>query len=161
MKKLLFVIIALLPTMGWLAYAQTPPAQVQQAPTRQDAATGVCSTATAVGASSDTCTITPPSGLYVYLTTLQLAACLDGTASISSVQQNFTTTNLGGLVVETSIISGSTSTTNAGAILCDRVDGVKSAPLKSAQAGVAVTITAPTSAAHVSFPITTTYYFAP
>ena len=143
-----------------LAMAQ---ASVQQSPTRLDAAQGVCAIAAAVNATqaAGTCTITPPAGQYVYFTTIQVAACSDGTASTSSVQQNFTTTNMGGLVAETSFITGSTITTNAGDARCDRVAIIKGTPLKSAAPGTAVTIVPPAQAAHYSFPIIAEYYFAP
>ena len=143
-----------------IALAQAP---VQQAPTRLDAATGVCSTAPAINATQavGTCTITPPSGQYVYFTYLQVANCLDGTASVSGIQLAFTSTNLNGWTAQTSTLSAATISTNAGTVLCDRVGGARATPLKSAQAGTAVTIVPPAQQAHSSYPIIAEYYFAP
>jgi hypothetical protein len=137
--------------------------QVQQNAQMLNAATLSSSTAPAVNATqaAGTLTITPPSGQYVYFTGIYVAACGDGTASITSVQQNFTTTNLNSLTIETSWISGSTITTAPGASLCDRVTLPFATPLKSAAAGTAVTIVPPAQAAHLSFPIVVTYYFSP
>jgi hypothetical protein len=143
------------------AFAQAPPV-VQQA-SRLDVATGVCSTAPAINATQavGTCTITPPAGQFVYFTGIYVANCADGTASMSAVQQNFTTTNLASLTIGTATISGSTITTAPGASLCDQVSLPFATPLKSAAAGTAVTIVPPAQNAHASFPIVATYYFAP
>lgn len=146
------------------SFAQTYTASpVQQSPTRFDAATGVCALATAVNATqaAGTCTITPPSGQYVYFTYLQVGQCQDGTASISGIQLNFTSTNLNGWVQETSFLSAGTITSNAGTNLCAYVGGPMTAPLKSATPGGVVTIVPPAQTAHVSFPIVAMYYFAP
>jgi hypothetical protein len=144
-----------------IASAQAPP--VAQSATRSDAATGVSSTAPAVNATvaTGTVTITPPAGQFVYFTGIYVAACGDGTASTSSIQQNFTTTNLGGLTIETSYLSAATITTNAGASQCDPVTLPFAVPLKSAASGGVVTIVPPAQAAHMSFPIIATFYFAP
>jgi hypothetical protein len=137
--------------------------QTQQSGTMINAAVLVSSTGPAVNATqaTGTVTITPPAGQFVYFTAIYVAACGDGTASTSSIQQNFTTTNLSGLTIETSYLSAATITTNAGASQCDRVPMPFSVPLKSAAAGTAVTIVPPAQAAHMSFPIVAMYYFAP
>jgi hypothetical protein len=136
---------------------------VQQSPSRLDAATGVCALATAVNATqaAGTCTITPPAGQYVYFTYMQVGQCQDGTASISGIQLNFTSTNLNGWVQETSYLSAATITTNAGTNLCAYVGGALTTPLRSAVAGTAVTIVPPAQTAHVSFPMVMHYYYAP
>jgi hypothetical protein len=141
-----------------------PPGTVpiQQVPSRADASTGVCATAPAINATqaTGTCTITPPGGQFVYFNFISVGACQDGTASVSSIQQNFTTTNLGGLTYETSTISyAATTATSAPVNACAWTGGALTAPLKSAQAGTAVTIVPPAQAAHVSFPIVAQYYF--
>lgn len=147
------------------AFCDAASAQVtvQQSPTHTDAANGVCALATAVNATqaAGTCTITPPSGQYVYFTYIQVGQCQDGTASISGIQLNFTSTNLGGWVQETSYLSAATITTNAGTNLCAYVGGPTGMPLRSAAAGTAVTLVPPAQTAHVSFPILAYFYFAP
>jgi hypothetical protein len=150
----------LLALLAGPALAQTT---VNQSPSRFDAATGVCALAGAVNATqaAGTCTITPPSGQYVYFTYMQVGQCQDGTASISGIQLNFTSTNLNGWVQETSVLSAATITTNAGTNLCAYVGGAKATPLRSAAPGTAVTIVPPAQTAHVSFPILMEYYFAP
>ncbi len=144
-----------------LAQATAPP--VQQTQQRLDAATGVCALAGAVNSTqaAGTCTITPPAGQYVYFTYMDVAQCQDGTASISGIQLNFTSTNLNGWVVETSVLSAATITTNAGTNLCAHGGGgALTTPLRSAVAGTAVTIVPPAQTAHVSFPMLMEYYFS-
>jgi hypothetical protein len=139
-------------------------APVQQDPTRLDAGSNICAFAPAVNqtAASQTCTITPPAGQSVYIDSLIFKACLDGTASISSIQQNYTSTNMGGLAWQTALISGSTITTNATDNLCDTSPNLAgSGPLKSAQSGLVVTLVPPTQAAHASFGMFVAYHFAP
>jgi len=157
-KILLAFLLALLPAA---AFAQSAP--VQQQSQRLDASVGTCAIATAVGATqaNDTCTITPPAGQYVYINYLSVGACQDGTASISGIQLNFTSTNLSGWVAETSTLSAATITTNPGVNLCAYQGGALTAPLKSAAPGVAVTIVGPASTPHMSFPIIASYYFSP
>jgi hypothetical protein len=156
-----FLTLGFLLCLAGAAFAQAPP--VAQTATRQDAATVVCSTAPAVNATAatGTCTVVPPAGQFLYLVALYVAACGDGTASTSSIQQNFTTTNLNGLVIETSYLSAATIATNPGASQCDRVSMPFATPLKSAAAGSTVTIVPPAQAAHMSFPIVALGYFAP
>lgn len=158
--KRLSLLLALILAPGY-ALAQSAP--VQQNASRLDASTGTCAIATAVNATqaAGTCTITPPAGQYVYFNFLQVGACIDGTASQSPIQLNFTSTNLSGWTAETSWITGSTITTDAGVNLCGYQGGALTAPLKSAAPGVAVTIVPPAQTAHVSFPIIASYYFAP
>jgi hypothetical protein len=161
MRRLLLSLGFLLACAG-IASAQAPP--VAQTATRSDAATGVCATAPAVNATvaTGTCTITPPAGQFAYFTFLQVAACSDGTASTSSVQQAFTTTNLGGWTAQTSVIGYAATTAQANpSVACDRVGGARTTPLKSAASGGVVTIVPPAQAAHMSFPIIAEYYFAP
>lgn len=145
------------------AAAQTIPPPVQQSQQRLDAATGVCALAGAVNSTqaAGTCTITPPAGQYVYFTYMQVGQCQDGTASISGIQLNFTSSNLNGWVQETSVLSAATITTNAGTNLCAYVGGAQTTPLRSAVAGLAVTIVPPAQTAHVSFPVLVEYYFSP
>lgn len=140
----------------------TNPAPVQQDATHLDSGTTLCSLAGAINATqaAGTCTITPPAGNYVYITALIIGQCQDGTVSVSGIQQNFTTTNLGGLVLETSFLSAATITTNPGTNLCGFVQLPLSTPLKSAAAGTVVTVVPPTQAAHASYPITVVGYFA-
>lgn len=147
------------------AIGLTNPAPVQQDPTRLDAASS-CSYAPAVNvaATSATCTITPPAGQFVYVDSLIVYACLDGTASISSIQQNFTSTNLGNpsFAYETALISGSTITTNATDVLCQSSGQlIGTSPLKSTVPGTAITIVPPAAATHASFGQFVAYHFAP
>ena len=146
-----------------LAVSTLNSAPVQQDPTHLDSATGVCAFAGAVNSTqaAGTCTITPPAGQYVYFTYLKVGACQDGTASISGIQLNFTSTNLGGWTRETSTLSAGTITTNPFVNLCANDGGALPLPLKSAAAGVAVTLVPPAQTAHMSFPIEAMYYFAP
>jgi hypothetical protein len=161
MMKKLFLSFAAIALTASLAFAQQAP--VQQAPTRLDASTGVCALAGAVNSTqaAGTCTITPPAGQYVYFNYLQVGACQDGTASISGIQLNFTSTNLNGWTQETSTLSAATITTNPFVNLCAYVGGSLTAPLKSAAAGTAVTLVPPAQTAHMSFPIVAHFYFAP
>jgi hypothetical protein len=150
--------------MAGAVLAQNVVPQVQQNGTMLNAATNVASTAPAVNATqaAGTVTITAPSGQYVYVTGLYVAACGDGTASTSSVQQSFTTTNLGTLTIQTSMLAYAATTAIANNISsCDRVSIPFSVPLKSSAAGTAVTVVPPAQAAHMSFPIIVTYYTAP
>ena len=142
----------------------TNPAPVQQDPTRLDAA-GSCSYAPAVNqtAASQTCTITPPPGMFVYVDSLIFKACLDGTASISSIQQNYTSTNIGAPTIawQTALLSAATITTNPTTNLCDTSPQlVGSSPLKSIAPGTAVTFVPPTAATHASFGMFVAYHFA-
>ena len=162
MRRLALALAAL--CLAGPAFAQNVAPQVQQSSTMLNAANQVASTAAAVNATqaAGTVTITPPAGQFVYVTGLYVAACADGTVSVSSVQQNFTTTGFSGtLSIETSYISAATITSNPGAIQCDRVTLPFSVPLKSATAGTAITVVPPAQAAHMSFPIIVTYYTAP
>ena len=146
-----------------IALGVTNPAPVQQDPTRLDAGTVLCSLSTAVNATqaAGTCTITPPQGYYVYITYYDIRMCGDGTASQSPINLSFTSTNLNGLTLQVSAISGSTVTTNAWDNMCDSHTGPGPSPVKSATPGTAVTIVPPAQTAHVSFPITVIGYFAP
>jgi hypothetical protein len=149
-----------------IAWCGAASAQVIVQPTasRLDAAVLISSTAPAVNATvaTGTVTITPPPGQFVYFTSLYVAACSDGTASTSSVQQNFTTTNMNSLTIQTSMLAYAATTAIANSISsCDRVALSFAAPVKSAAAGTAVTIVPPAQAAHMSFPIIATYYYAP
>jgi hypothetical protein len=159
MRRILFSLLTLAALCG-VANAQVV---TQTSPSRADSGVLVSSTAPAVNATvaTGTVTITPPAGQYVHFTGINVAACGDGTASTSSIQQNFTTTNLSSLTIETSYLSAATITSNAGASQCDRVVLPFTTPLRSAAAGTAVTIVPPAQAAHMSFPIIATYYFAP
>lgn len=140
----------------------TNPAPVQQDPSHLDAGVTLCSLATAVNASqaAGTCTITPPPGQYVYITALLVGQCQDGTASISGIQLNFTSTNLAGLVLETSVLSAATIATNPGTNLCAYTSLPLNTPIKSVLAGTAVTLVPPAQTAHVSFPITAIGYYS-
>jgi hypothetical protein len=152
--------------LGFVGAAFAPHAAptVQQSGQRADAATLVSSTAPAVNATqaTGTVTITPPAGQYVYFTGIYVAACGNGTASASSIQQNFTTTNLSGLTIQTSILAFAATTAIANNISsCDRVSIPFAVPLKSAAPGGVVTIVPPAQNANFSYPIITTYYFSP
>jgi hypothetical protein len=159
MRKFFLSLLAL----GLLALPASAQVAVQQSGQHLDAATGVCALAGAVNSTqaAGTCTITPPGGQFVYFTYMQVGQCQDGTASISGIQLNFTSTNLNSWVQETSFLSAATITTNAGTNLCAYVGGPLSFPLKSAAAGTAVTIVPPAQTAHVSFPMVMHYYFGP
>ena len=147
-----------------LATGITNPAPVQQDPTVLTADSS-CSYAPAVNiaAASATCTLTPPAGQFVYVDSLIFKACLDGTASTTSIQQNYTSTNIGTPTIawETALISGSTITTAPGASLCDTSPNLAGvSPLKSTVAGTAVTFVPPTANAHASFGMFVAYHFA-
>ena len=163
MRKLALAFAALL-ALAAPALAQNVAPPVQQTGQRLDAAAGGCYLATAVNATqaAGTCTITPPAGQYVYFTTLEVGACMDGTASISGIQLNFTSTNLNGWVEETSTLTAATITTNPMANLCAwGPNSVGAVPLKSQAPGGVVTIVPPAQTAHMSFPIKASYYFSP
>jgi hypothetical protein len=157
MRKFLLLCAALL----WASVASAQ-VSVQHSPTHLDAATLIASTAPAVNATqaTGTVTITPPNGQYVYFTGIYVAACGDGTASTSSVQQSFTTTNLSGLTIQTSMLAYAATTAIANSISsCDRVSLPFATPIRSAAQGTAVTIVPPAQAAHMSFPIIAIYYY--
>jgi hypothetical protein len=163
MTRKTLLTLGLLFAFSGAAFAQYSAPTVQQTGQRADAATLVSSTAPAVNATqaTGTVTITPPAGQYVYFTGIYVAACGDGTASTSSVQQNFTTTNLSGLTIQTSMLAYAATTAIANNISsCDRVTLPFSVPLKSAAPGGVVTIVPPAQAAHMTFPIIATYYFS-
>lgn len=160
MRRIFLSLLALV-ALGGIAYSQVV---TTASPTRQDAATLVSSTAPAVNATqaTGTVTITPPAGQYVYFTGIYVAACGNGTASASSIQQNFTTTNLSSLTIQTSILAFAATTAIANNISsCDRVSIPFATPLRSGTAGTAVTIVPPAQNANFSYPIIATYYFAP
>ncbi len=138
------------------AFAQVVPTQPQAQ--RLDAATGVQSVAAAVGG-QQTLTIPALAGFYVYVTMIDAAACQDGTASLTDLNKAWTTTNLGGLTFETSVLAAATITSNPGDNLCDRHIIPFPTTLKSTTAGVAVTIVSPSSNAHVAYPMLVTYYY--
>jgi hypothetical protein len=129
--------------------------------TRYDAAQGGQSTTPAINAQTTLTIPAGPSGAFTYLTYWSGAACLDGTASASNIQANWTSTNMPALTAQTSVISGSTITTNAGVPLCDRFYYSFTTPYKSSCAACVVTLVSPAASTHVSYPQLVTYYYAP
>jgi hypothetical protein len=159
------VLLGLCAALLWVGAAfgqasSTGAVPTQETATNLRAATGIQSTSPAINAQS-TLTIPASSGNYAYITMIEAGACMSGAASVSDVNKSWTTTNLQSLTFQTSVISGSTVTTNAGALLCDRHIMTFPGGLKSAVPGTAVTIVSPTANAQVAYPSMVTYYYAP
>lgn len=130
-------------------FAQAPVV-VQQSPVLLTA----CTTAHATAAvnTQATLTLTPPNGLYVYFCGWDVAISQNGTAT-ANTNLSFTSTNLGGWAFKYSL----PATANE-----SRVQAFYfSFPVKSAQAGVAVTIVSPAAQVNTAFAINGYYYFAP
>jgi hypothetical protein len=99
-----------------------------------------------------TVTITPPSGQYVYICNWDYQVANDGTGTgPAQVNVKWTTTNMGGLAAEYSInLTANLQVVNTFNYYI---------PVKSAQAGVAVTFVSPAIAAHTAYSANVYYYF--
>lgn len=145
MRQLAFILV-------WLwallvpAFAQMQGQLTQQSPTRLDACTGISTSV----ASAATITITPPSGQYVYLCTVDIQNCA-GVAVTGAAPLTMSTTNLGGLAY--TIGTGST------AGICQPQPAAWAAPYKSAAPGVAVTLVLPTFTTNQVIRVTAFYYY--
>lgn len=128
---------------------------VQQQATRVEAATAVAFAQAGVGVTS-TATIVVPAGLYAYITALSMDTCADATGGTAQVNSNYTSTNLPS-TPSWSFSFGGTANTCAVPLRESF-----SAPLKSAQPGVNVTVVSPSGGAgHNQFTIRVYYYLAP
>ena len=144
-KKLLASVAAFALTVT-PALADFPGTATTQTATHGDAATfwigeangaGSCNAVSQTSA-SDTITITPPAGQYVYLTELLVQINTDATGATAVPTLSFTNiSNNGGLAPFVSVATtlSTTGSTNTGFVAPFPVGG-----LKSAQPGVAVTI---------------------
>lgn len=163
MRRLALILALLFAPCAVFAQAVIPPAgtvPVQEIAPRGNVATGVQSVSPAVAGQQ---TLTIPAGganIYAYITMIDAAACMDGTASASDVNKAWTTTNLGSLTFQTSVDSAATITTNAGALLCDRHVMTFPTGLRTASPNTATTIVSPASNAKVAYPMLVTYYYA-
>jgi hypothetical protein len=150
----LFAVLFLL-NEGARLHAQqgVPGTLVQQSPTQLNASTKFCTT-TAVVASQVTCTMTPSGGNSVYLTSLDLMVCQNGTAT-ANTNLTFTSTNLTGSPVWQESLA-------ATANLCaPQHTIILPTPLKASTPGTAVTIVSPASQTNTAFTITASWYEAP
>jgi hypothetical protein len=142
-----------------LAWAGLAAAQqgslVQQSGSMLNAATNGASSATAA-ATQETLTIAAPAGLYVYITSLYLSACNDGTSS-TNTNVNWTTTGLGTGAAN----SPQWGVSFTGINVCQNIYLTFAAPLKSATPGTSVTVVSPGAATNTLFQSTATYYLAP
>lgn len=135
---------------GGKVRAQNGPSLVQQTATRLDAAVQSCTT-TATVASQVTCTMTPPAGQYVYITSIDLMVCQNAT-STANTNLTFTTTNISGSPVFQESLAAVANTCTPQHTLSFPV------PLKSQTSGTAVTIVSPASQTNTAFTITAMWY---
>lgn len=106
-----------------------------------------------------TATITPPAGLFVYITAMYLTACQDATG-VASANTSFTTTGLGsGATAAPQFAYGAPLTVDSCISQPGLINFAK--PLKSANAGTNVTVVSPSAATHTGFGIVVFGYFAP
>jgi hypothetical protein len=147
-----------------VAMADVAGTSVTQTATHLDAATiwqGEANGATSCNAvsqtsASDTITITPPGGQYVYLTALVLQKSTDATGVTEVPTVSMTNIAGGGFPAFLSLAS--TLSTTSGAYL-DQTINFGPGGLKSAQPGVAVTfVPSAAASAHSIFCNSATYY---
>lgn len=150
LKRFLLALAASLFTTAF-AVAQVPT-QVQQNPTRLDAATGYQTSA----ASAATITVPGISGQFIYVTALDIANCASGTIVTGAAPTSLTTTNLGGASFQ--IGSGSSA---AGQCTPSPTNGAFLSPVKAAQQGTNVTFVLPTFATNQTVRVGVWYYYAP
>ncbi len=169
LRKLLLAGAAALPLIlaSYGADADIPGTAVTQTATRADAATfwvGQAAGATACNAvsgtaASDTITITPPAGQYVYLTDLivQINTDATGATAVPTVSTTNISSNGGATAAVFSLATtlATTGSTNTGFVLPFPIGG-----LKSAAPGVAVTfVPSATLNAHVIACMSAVGYF--
>ena len=135
---------------GGKVRAQSGPSLVQQTATRLDASSQFCTT-TAVVNSQVTCTMTPPAGQYVYITSIDLMVCQNGTSTANS-NLTFTTTNISGAPIFQESLGAVANTCAPQHTIALPV------PLKSAAPGTAVTIVSPAAQTNTAFTITVSWY---
>lgn len=148
------LVIAAILIVAAVALAQAP---VQNVPTELRASQ-VCSEARGTGA--QTATLTPPSGQYVYVQSLEAGAFTVGGTVAISVPASLTSTNLPGSI--TFGLFGATANTSntAGTVYQNFVYSFAGNSLKSSAAGTAVTVVAP-SVTNLGWHIALCGYFAP
>lgn len=142
MKFNRLVITVLFLLIPYVAYAQQAP-QIQQSPTRLDAATK-CTSATAAAGSAATATLTPNGANFMYITFIDITAYASAALTGAAAANTATFAGVSGApVVKLATKSPAAPTTDTGA-LADRWYYPGPNPLKSTTAGVAVTITTST-----------------
>src|SRR5271157_982134 len=151
MRRILAAAVGLLALTG-IAFGQAT--SVQQSGSRLDAATAVAY-ATAAQGSAATATITVPAGQFAYITGVSIGVCANTTGGTALTNTNFTSTNIVGLPSWAFSHAGTASTCAA------RVAESFPTPLKSANAGTAVTVVGPTGVAQLIQDIRVYYYLAP
>lgn len=131
---------------------------VQQSPSMLTACAQV---ATANGTAQQTITITPSAGMYFYLCGLDLQYCASGTAATATQNVYTTTTGFQGTPKWQLSVSNTASvcfpTGNNGAPQTFQFP----LPLKSANAGTAVTFVSPAAITNVTFNMNVYGFFAP
>ena len=148
-------LLSLLPWMKWVdnvevIHAQSSATPIQIIGQRLDAATKFCTTTASVG-SQVTCTMTPSGSNYVYITSIDLMVCQNGTAT-ANTNLTFTTTNITGAPVFQESLPATINT-------CTPVHTLPLVtPLKSSTPGTAVTIVSPASQTNTAFTITASWY---
>jgi hypothetical protein len=143
----LAVLVCALPALAQQVSGATP---VQQTATRADAC--VPSSATNAVNTVTTLTLTPPSGMFVYLCGLDLNVSNNGTGAVVSTNLVWTSTNFGGW-------QWKYSATNAANTMTDKTFSWNPV-VRSAQPGTALVITSPAVNAQAAYTITAYYYFA-
>jgi hypothetical protein len=128
---------------------QNGATRIQQDPTMLNACTPINGTA-AVN-TQVTVTLTPPSGLSVYVCGVDVTVSQNAT-STANTNLTFTSTNLGGWLYKYSLA--------ATANLALSQSFYWSQPVKSVIPGTAVTIVSPAATAQTAFSINAYYYFA-
>jgi hypothetical protein len=165
MRRLVASLLALLCLTGHV-FAQATPA-VQQTGIRFDAASNVGFAQAAVNNAS-VLTITPPGGMYVYLTAISIDACQDATG-VASTNANVTSSGIIGtpswsfssaLAVNTCNFSVGGAGPVGYGYPATTVAERFTLPLRSSVPGTAVVLTSPSST-HTQFTIRAYYYFAP
>jgi hypothetical protein len=137
-----------LPALAQQVSNATP---VQQTATRADACVPT-STTNAVNTVT-TLTLTPPSGMFVYLCGLDINVSNNATGAVVSTNLIWTSTNFGGWQYKYSAVN--TANTNG----LDKTFSWNPV-VRSAQPGLAMTIVSPAVNAQAAYTITAYYYFA-
>jgi hypothetical protein len=150
MKRLLLVLLAL--CAAAVAQQGIPGTLVQQSPTMLNA----CTVITKNGGinTAITTTITPPASQFVYICAIDLTLSNDATGTGVSTNLSWTSTNLGAWSYQFSQV-GTANTTPI-----DK-NFYFTFPVKSANAGTAVTLVSPAVNAHAAYNQNVYYYFAP
>lgn len=151
MRRLALALLVCLAPAAAFAQQVSGATPVQQTATRADAC--VPSSATSAVNTVTTLTLTPPSGMFVYLCGLDLNVSNDATGAVVSTNLIWTSTNFGSWQYKYSAVN--TANTNG----LDKSFNWNPV-VRSTAPGTALVITSPAVNLHASYTITAYYYFA-